>query len=246
MILNKDKNQPLIMAHRGFSAKYVENSLEAFDQALEAGAEVLECDIQACRTGELILMHDKTTDRTCQVDAKVPRLSLAEIKKIPLRNNQEIPTLEEFILRYQGRVRMMWDVKSPTAAKEVVRLINQYHLHDGVLVSSTISSLLVDILIRDPEISTSIAFGPQKYLKYMIFKKLFVLPARLVGAQYATVHYKFVSQAMINRAHENGLRILAFPVNHEIDMIKFANWHIDGMIGNDPILIKKVLKNINA
>jgi glycerophosphoryl diester phosphodiesterase len=241
--MSEQKNNPIIIAHRGFSAKYIENSFESYDEAIKAGADTVECDIRSCKSGELVLMHDKTTDRTCKVDGKISTLTLDEIKKIPLRNNQEIPTLLEFLGKYRGKVKMMWDVKTPIAAKELVSLIRKYKLHNDVFISSEITTLLIDILIRDPEIETAISFAPKKYLKYLFFKKLFILPARLVGANRVTIHYKVVNQKMIERAHKNGLKILVFPVDHEKDIKRLANQDVDAIITDNTQLVKKILES---
>lgn len=97
---------PLLMAHRGASDELPENSLAAFQRALEQGAAVLETDIRFTRDDEIILMHDATLERTTNGAGIVGQMNLNEIK--PLRaersfeskqklGSEEIPTLADFL-----------------------------------------------------------------------------------------------------------------------------------------------------
>lgn len=97
---------PLLMAHRGSSNELPENTLPAFQRALEQGADVLECDVRFTRDNEIILMHDGMLDRTTNGSGVVAQMTLSEIKKFrvvrsfenkEILGDGEIPTLAEFL-----------------------------------------------------------------------------------------------------------------------------------------------------
>jgi glycerophosphoryl diester phosphodiesterase len=97
---------PLLMAHRGSSNELPENTLVAFQRALDQGADVLECDIRFTRDNEIILMHDGALDRTTNGTGTVSQMTLSEIKKFrvvrsfehkEVLGDGEIPTLAEFL-----------------------------------------------------------------------------------------------------------------------------------------------------
>ena len=71
-----------IYAHRGFSGKYPENTLLAFQKAAEAGAEGIELDVHTTRDGEVVVMHDENTIRTTGTDALIKDLTLEEFKAL--------------------------------------------------------------------------------------------------------------------------------------------------------------------
>ena len=71
-----------VAAHRGFSEKYPENTMEAFRAALEAGADEIETDVRVSADGELVLIHDETADRTTDGTGKICEMTLAELKKL--------------------------------------------------------------------------------------------------------------------------------------------------------------------
>lgn len=96
--------RPIIMAHRGTSDELPENTLAAFQRALEQGADVFETDIRFTRDDEIILMHDATVDRTTNGTGSVANMTLREIKKLNAQHSalsggerESIPTLAEFL-----------------------------------------------------------------------------------------------------------------------------------------------------
>lgn len=229
----------LKIAHRGASGYALENSFEAFDKALEFGVDMLECDLRMTKDKKLVLMHDKKIDRTTNGNGRVTKICLSELKEISLKNNQSVPTLEEFILRYKGQVKMMWDVKTPKATSQIVYLIKKYKLHSDVLVTSFYHPLLLDLLIRDAEIQTAISFEWFSYFKYLFIRKLFVFPAKLFGANIVSVHYRFVNQAVVKRAHDYGLKIFVFSPEEREEMEYFESLQVDGIITGHPDRIGK-------
>jgi len=162
-------------------------------------------------------------------------MTLKELKQIKLENGQEIPTLEEFIERYKGKVKLlMLDVKSISVAPMLVDVINKQKIHNEVLIASFKHPLLVDVLIRDSAIQTAIAFNPYKYLKYFFIKKLFVLPAKLVGANIVDIHHRFVDQKVVDRAHRYHLKIYVYSPNKKEDIDRLKSYGVDAIISDYP------------
>jgi len=224
----------LKIAHRGASGYALENSFEAFDKAIEFNVDMLECDVRVTKDKKLILMHDKRIDRTSDGNGRVSKINLSELKEIKLKNGQAIPTLEQFVLRYMGKVKMIWDVKIIGVAPKLVNLIKKYKIHNSVVVCSTHNSLLLDLLIRDSEIQTAILFDVYSYIRYIFVRKLFILPAKLVGANIVSLHYRFVDKKIVDRAHKNNLKIYVFSPSKKEDINKLKSFAVDGIISNYP------------
>ena len=95
------KSKPYIIAHRGNSELCPENTLAAFKQAIEDGADILETDLHLTQDGQFVCIHDTTVDRTTNGQGKVCELKLSEIKTLnaaygqTIFENQKVPTLEE-------------------------------------------------------------------------------------------------------------------------------------------------------
>lgn len=107
--LDPQSREVLVAVHRGDWRNYAENSLEGIDNAIKLGADIVEVDLKRTVDGELVLMHDKTVDRTTTGKGKVEDLTLAEIKQLYLKSGvgqktpYRVPTLREAMTANKGR-----------------------------------------------------------------------------------------------------------------------------------------------
>ncbi|MHB9028349.1 MAG: glycerophosphodiester phosphodiesterase [Candidatus Latescibacterota bacterium] len=126
------------VAHRGGIAPgYPENTLRAYRQAIECGAQAIEIDLRGTRDGEIVIMHDETVDRTTNGRGKTTDLTLAELRTLDAGNGERIPTYEEVLKLVAGTgVTLLLDIKeSPGLDKaRVVRLTEKHHAVLNVIV----------------------------------------------------------------------------------------------------------------
>ena len=114
-LINCDSNSVIVVAHRGDWRNFPENSLEAIDNAIKMGVDIVELDVKKTKDGELILMHDRTLDRTTTGKGLVSENTLSDIRKLNLRNGcnirtiHKVPTLEEALLHAKGKIMINLD-----------------------------------------------------------------------------------------------------------------------------------------
>ena len=114
-MLNPANEEVLVAVHRGDWRNYAENSLEGIDNAIKMGADIIEIDLQRTADGELILMHDRTINRSTTGKGKVSELDMDSIRKVYLRSgvgertSYRVPTLEEALVLMKGRVMINLD-----------------------------------------------------------------------------------------------------------------------------------------
>ena len=114
-LINCDSNSVIVVAHRGDWRNFPENSLEAIDNAIKMGVDIVELDVKRTKDGELILMHDRTLDRTTTGKGLVSENTLSNIRKLNLRNGcnirtiHKVPTLEEALLHAKGKIMINLD-----------------------------------------------------------------------------------------------------------------------------------------
>jgi len=143
LLRQKLQNQQLhYAAHRGGHLQSPENSIAAIAEAIEAGATVVEVDVRATKDGVLILMHDKTVDRTTSGKGKVSDLTFQEIQQLFLRDTpygvigkHKVPTLEDALSRSKGRIIVDLDFKEERKGYDTktYALINTLNMDDEVL-----------------------------------------------------------------------------------------------------------------
>ena len=104
-----------VAAHRADYVFAPENSIQALENAIYFGADLIETDVRLTKDGHVIMMHDYTVDRMTNGTGRVSNLTLEEIKALRLKNNwggatdYQVPTLEEFIQVAKGKVCLYLD-----------------------------------------------------------------------------------------------------------------------------------------
>ena len=109
------QDHPLVVAHRGASATYPENTLEAFEAAIGAGADAIEFDVRLTADGTPVVMHDATVDRTTDGRGPVRAMSLAEIGALRVQasdGSTHVPTLRETLELVSGRIGIDVEIKN--------------------------------------------------------------------------------------------------------------------------------------
>ena len=142
-ILDDYHNNPeqiLVAAHRATNPNYPENSLAAIAESIRIGVDIVEIDIRKSKDGELVIMHDKTIDRTTNGTGKVDDFTLAELKEFKLKlgndiTNEQVPTFEEVLQLTKGKMLLDVDFKleGEAAVKQTFELIEKYGMEDQIL-----------------------------------------------------------------------------------------------------------------
>ncbi|WP_026553206.1 glycerophosphodiester phosphodiesterase family protein [Arthrobacter sp. H20] len=129
------QQRPLALSHRGYSADGLENSMAAFEAAVELGYGYLEIDIRSSRDGAVMVFHDALLDRVCDVAGPVAGRTLAELGAVRIRGVEPIPTLEEVLTRWPA-IKLNIDIKDDASVEPFARLVERLGAHDRVLVAS--------------------------------------------------------------------------------------------------------------
>jgi glycerophosphoryl diester phosphodiesterase len=112
----------LKLGHRGASAAAPENTLGAFRMALAMGADGVELDVHRCKSGELVVIHDETVDRTTDGSGRVAGMTLGDVQALRVAKEEYIPTLEEVFAALAGAYCFV-EVKQADAALPAAALI---------------------------------------------------------------------------------------------------------------------------
>ncbi|MDW5290969.1 glycerophosphodiester phosphodiesterase family protein [Formosa sp. PL04] len=129
---NPSKDRILAVSHRGAWNYAPENSLMAIQRCIDIGIDIVEIDVRLTKDGQLVLMHDKTIDRTTTGKGKVSNFTLAELQSFRLKNacgvkgsRQQIPTLEEAMLLAKGKIMINLDKVEGETVKEAYEILKK-------------------------------------------------------------------------------------------------------------------------
>jgi len=215
----------LVIAHRGASAEEKENTLPAFERAIELGADYVEFDVQAASDGGLVVFHDLRLDRLTPARGPLRARPLAELRELG------IPTLEEVLELTAGRIGVMAELKSPWLFRRHDIVGRSVHLlgPDAVVVSFSRNAILETRRLR-PKLRTvqHVGFGTS-------------IRAAAGFAWAAGFEDSRVTTRGIVRAHALGLQALVYTVNEPSRLLALQANGVDGVFTDRPGLARETL-----
>ncbi len=113
----------LRIGHRGAAGHAPENTLDSFRKAVELECDMTELDVHVCASGEVVVIHDETLDRTTDGKGQVSDHKLSELKQLDAGNGEEIPTLAEVLMLLKDKVMLNIELKGLGTAKPVYDLV---------------------------------------------------------------------------------------------------------------------------
>ena len=236
----------LIYAHRGASGDAPENTLEAFDLAVRAGADGVELDVHCCRSGELVVAHDEMVDRVSDGTGQIRDLSLSELKRLrfnrthPEYENARIPLLSEVfqLLRPTG-LRINIELKNsivdyPDLERKVLEAAAREFSLDRILFSS----FNHHSMLRMKQLDSSVLCG-------LLYEAVLVRPweyARRLGMDAIHPHYSEVllPGGECVAAHNAGVRVNTWTVNSPEAVSAVLREGADILITNYPAQALKI------
>ena len=232
------------IAHRGYRAKYPENTLIAFQASLETGAPMIELDVTFSRDRQVVVIHDATLERTTNGHGAVSDHTLEELKQLDAGSwfdaqfaDQRLPELSEVLDLVNGRTRVNIEIKAnayehnhpPDAIeKQVVALVKQKKLQNSVLISSFEIDILVQIAsLEDPPAIALISKTPAS-------KRIVEICTRLKVFSWHPDHL-IVTPRQVDMMHAAGLKVFPYNVDTFEDYVKMVDMKVDGVITDDPV-----------
>lgn len=238
---------PLYIAHRGLSARFPENTLAAFEGAIDAGARMIELDVTLSRDRKLVVIHDETVDRTTNGSGAVKALTMETLGQLdagswfdPRFNTQRLPTLAQALDLARGRLWVnieikpeAFDPRSPPDAveRQILALVHEKEMLDDVLVSS----FDWRVLKKMRQLNSTIAIG--LLADVPINDRLFQWIDQVKAFSWHP-DYRVLTRAQAQRVHGAGVRIFPYAIDGQIDTRGMLAMGVDGMIVDDPRQMK--------
>ena len=222
----------MVIGHRGAAGHEVENTIPSIDKAISLGVDAVEVDVFLCKSGELVVFHDKNLSRLTNSNAFIESLTLDSINKIDVINNHKIPTLEEVIKFINKRVHLNIELKGLNTAKPTYELLqslflNKQELIDKISISSFNWEELDIIYNLDNDISTAV-LTETKAIERAINQ------AKKINAKAININYKLLNRKVVKMIKSEYLIINAWTVNEIHQIKRMINLGVDGIITDFP------------
>lgn len=237
-----------IIAHRGFSGKYPENTMLAFSKAVEIGAEGIELDVHFTKDGEIVIIHDETIDRTTDGTGFVRDYTYEELSKFNAYGRfegqfefQKIPTLREYFELVKDVEGFITNIELKTGIfeyegieKAVIDLVKEFGLEDRTILSSFNHFTVMRCKEYDPTIKTG-----------------FLVESWIIGmGEYTKSHgidcvhpiYVNLKPELYAEMKNAGREVNTWTVNEYEDIRRLADMGVDALIGNYPDRMIELLR----
>lgn len=247
------KKAPLVVAHRGDSKNYPENTISAFQSAVRRGSALVEFDFRVSKDGVLYCMHDDTLDRTTNVervlkrkDVKTDELTMDELHALDAGwwkskrfKETYVPTVEDALaMIIRGSTPMIEHKEGP--AGTLVHLLRKENMVDEVIVQSFDWKWLEEIHALEPELTIA-ALGPTDDGPDRITKDL--LPSiAATGAKMVHWKSKKIDRAAIDLLHEEGYLVCVYTVNEDQDLARCAEMNVDAITTDNPDHLDRLIR----
>ena len=239
------------IAHRGLSSQYPENTILAFQKALDIGIVWMEFDLQITSDNHLVVMHDKTVDRTTNGRGLVSDLTLEQVQALDAGSHldakfagERVPTFEEVIDLLSGQAKMAVELKFDGLEPigQVLDILQKHDVIDQVSVSSFDLDKLPEVKRLCPSCSTTALLKPE-----VDVSRDWVAEAQKYGVDVFGPRHTHTTKEMVDQAHNKGLVVRCWglgkdqgpALEHMIDV------GVDGMTTDCPDVLQAILKRRN-
>ena len=239
----KNLPAPLFVAHRGYSSKYPENTLAAFNGAIDAGAHMVELDVCLSRDRQLVVIHDETVDRTTNGTGAVRTLTLKQLRQLDAGSwfdsrfrGERLPTLSQVLDAVNGRLMVNIEIKpeafevdgpADAVERQVLNLVREKNMLDDVLVSSFEWLVLENLRKLDPGIALGLLSDvPADESLHHWYR-------RIKGFSWHP-DFRVLTRQQVDTFHDLGARVFPYAVDGRIDTRAMLAMGVDGLIVDDP------------
>ncbi|WNJ15923.1 glycerophosphodiester phosphodiesterase family protein [Pontibacter sp. G13] len=255
----KREQAPQVIAHRGASGDYPENTWPAFFRAQQLEVDWIELDIHFSKDSIPVVIHDATLDRTTNGSGPVRAFRWEEMNHLDAGAWKDtaflgtrLMSLDQVLDRVSGRTRILIEIKTdqngdeyPECGKVLKKLVEKYDASSWVSIQSFDSKTL------------SLC---QKEIPNLTYQKLIVVNLPILNVFFdekwqkdlsthfswvtgINPYFKLLNQRFINDMHANDLHVYSYTIDDESEMKKCIEWGVDGIITNYPDRLLKLLKD---
>jgi glycerophosphoryl diester phosphodiesterase len=213
---------PLLLGHRGLRSRSFsvrENTIAAFDLALQHGCDGFEFDVRLTADSNPVICHG----------ARFAGITIARAARSQLK---PLPLLEDVLVRYAGRAFLDIELKVSGLESYALEAISKFPPRRDFVVSSFLPGVLVDLRRRSQSVPLGIICETRKQLNAW----------RELPVEYVIVHESLITDVLIAAVHAAGRKVFGWTINKKASMIRLANSGVDGIVSDKTELLVATLR----
>jgi len=239
-----DHPGPIPFAHRGGAGELPENTMAAFQHAVDLGYRYLETDVHVTADGVVVAFHDDVLDRVTDRVGRIADLPWAEVKAAVVGGGERIPLLED-VLGAWPEVRVNVDPKHDASVRPLVAALRRLRAFDRVCVAA-FSDRRLALVRRLTGDQVCTALGPRDIGRLRVAAWGARVSGPFAGAcvQIPLRHgrVKLADRRFVNAAHRRGLPVHVWTVDDPATMAWLLDLGVDGIMTDRPRVLREVLE----
>ncbi|MBY0094854.1 glycerophosphodiester phosphodiesterase [Priestia aryabhattai] len=231
------------VAHRGASAYAPENTIAAFDKAVEMKSDYIEIDVQRSKDGKLVVIHDTTVDRTTDGSGKVGNLTFKELRNLDAGSwkgeqftGAQIPTFDEILDRYHGKIGILIELKAPELypgiEENIAKTLKERNLdkpqNEKIIVQSFNHNSMKKINELLPKVPIGVLTSSSADTTEQALQEFSTY------ADYFNPSYGIVTPDLVNQVHSLGMKIGSWTVRSQEAADFLLDVGVDAIITDYP------------
>ncbi len=242
---------PRICAHRGFNTVAPENSMPSFGAAIALGAEEIEFDIWSTKDGVLVSCHDSTLERVSNGQGKIYEHTYEELLQLDFGvkhsekfNGLKIPTFEEILQKFAGRVIMnihvkIWDQGfAKPMIEEIVSLIRKYDCEKHIYFMTTNDEIIKRVMEYAPDLKICVGWDGNHDPVSIVDRAI------ALGAYKVQLFKPYFNQESIDKAHSYGILCNVFYADDPREAREYLEMGIDTVLTNDYLSVFNAVSDL--
>ena len=239
---------PLRIAHRGASGLAPENTLTAFELAIQLGVDLIEVDVHGTVDGAVVVVHDSTLTRTTDRQGAVRELTLSQIRQAdagsrfqPPTKNELIPTLEEVLELTRNRAVLLIEIKADFLAERVLQIVESMEAESHVIIQSFNPETVHRVKLLNSSIPAALVVGKLPTTPSRVRARRMVGEVLEAGANVLSIWHAVLTPQFFEEVRRRGISVWTWTVDEQIIMRDLIQMGVQGIITNFPDRLNETL-----
>lgn len=227
----QDMKKPLVIGHRGAMGYETENTLASIQKALDLKVDGIEIDVFKCKSGEIVVFHDKDLDRLTDGEGPIEDKTFSELQELTVEGDHKIPLLKDVLNTINGQCMVNIELKGTDTANNVSKIVNMYldydmYAEEDIIISSFNWEELEAFYKKNKNIPIGILTEEDPLQALNIAKKL---KAKSIHPEFSTLN-----ETNVKQLKKKGYKIYTYTVNTPKDIKIISNLKVHGIITDFP------------
>jgi glycerophosphoryl diester phosphodiesterase len=227
----RESGRPLVGGHRGNPVHFPENTLASFRSAIDAGVDIIECDVHLTADDRMVVIHDHTLQRTTNGRGRVRNQTLAQLRALDAGSGERIPLLEEVVELARGRVALaielkLLPVRYPDIEEMVVDLLRKAGMVEQTSVISFQHGAVKRVKQLEPRLQTGVLEAVRRRRPITVLRR--------AAADVYSPHYHLMTPELVEAVNAAGGAVAVWTVDDDAAVDWCRRCHPDAVFTNAP------------